>query len=70
MQSFRVKKGQRIIFNPGLGAMGFGLPAAIGACIAGGKRTICINGDGGFQLNIQELETIKRLNLPIKFFIL
>ena len=70
MQSFRVKKGQRIIFNPGLGAMGFGLPAAIGACIAGGKRTICINGDGGFQLNIQELETIRRLNLPIKFFII
>jgi acetolactate synthase-1/2/3 large subunit len=70
MQSFRVKSGQRIIFNPGLGAMGFGLPASIGACIAGEKRTICLNGDGGFQLNIQELETVKRLNLPIKFFII
>lgn len=71
MQSFRVKQGQRILNSPGLGAMGFGLPASMGACLASGKRrTICINGDGGFQLNIQELETIRRLNLPIKFFIL
>jgi acetolactate synthase-1/2/3 large subunit len=51
--------------------MGFGIPQSIGACIAGHrKRTICINGDGGFQLNIQELETIRRLKLPIKFFYL
>ena len=71
LQSFRVKEGQRILNTPGLGAMGFGLPASIGACLASGKhRTICINGDGGFQLNIQELETVRRLNLPIKYFIL
>ncbi len=71
MQSFKVKKGQRLFNNEGFGSMGFGLPASIGACIASKrKRTICINGDGGFQLNIQELETIKRLNLPIKIFIL
>jgi acetolactate synthase-1/2/3 large subunit len=70
LQSFRVKRGQRIINSPGLGAMGFGLPDAIGACIASKRRTICINGDGGFQLNIQELETVARLKLPIKFFIL
>lgn len=71
MQAFKVKKGQRIFNNEGFGSMGFGLPASIGACVASnGKRTICINGDGGFQLNIQELETVKRLNLPIKFFIL
>ncbi|MDO8554717.1 MAG: thiamine pyrophosphate-binding protein [Candidatus Micrarchaeota archaeon] len=70
-QAFRVKKEQRIINSPGLGAMGFGLPASIGACIASGKkRTICINGDGGFQLNIQELATVAGLKLPIKFFIL
>jgi acetolactate synthase-1/2/3 large subunit len=50
--------------------MGFGLPTSIGACIASGlKRTICVDGDGGFQMNIQELETVRRLNLPIKFFI-
>lgn len=71
MQTFKVKRGQRILNSPSLGAMGFGLPASIGACLASGKkRTICINGDGGFQLNIQELETVSRLKLPIKFFIL
>jgi len=70
-QAFRVKKGQRIINSPGLGSMGFGLPQSIGVCLAGGKRrTICIVGDGGLQHNIQELETLKRLNLPIKLFVL
>lgn len=70
-QTFRVKEGQRVINSPGIGAMGFGIPHTIGVCLAGNyRRTICINGDGGFQLNIQELETIKRLNLPIKFFYL
>ena len=42
-----------------------------GACLASGrKRTICVDGDGGFQLNIQELETVARLKLPIKFFVI
>jgi acetolactate synthase-1/2/3 large subunit len=71
MQAFNVKKNQRVIGMNGLGSMGTGLPSAIGACIAAGKRrTICVNGDGGFQMNIQELETIVSLNLPIKIFIL
>lgn len=71
LQAFKVKKGQVVLNNQGLGSMGFGLPASIGACIAsGGKTTVCVNGDGGFMMNIQDLETIKRLNLPIKFFIL
>lgn len=71
MQAFRVKEGMRILNSQGLGSMGFGIPAAIGACIAsGGKRTVCIDGDGGFAMNIQELETVRRLNLPIKFFVL
>jgi len=71
LQSFKVKKGQRVLNSPGIGAMGFGLPQTIGACIASGRRrTICINGDGGFQLNIQDLETVHRLGLPIKYFIL
>ena len=70
-QSFRVKKGQRVLNSPGLGSMGYGVPQTIGACIASGNRqTVCLNGDGGFQLNIQELETIHRLQLPIKFFYL
>ena len=69
--AFKVKAGQRILNNAALGAMGFGLPAAIGACLANGrKQMVCLNGDGGFQLNIQELETVARMNLPIKFFVL
>lgn len=71
MQTFRVKKGQRVFCTKGLASMGFGVPATIGACLAGGRRrTVCVNGDGGFQMNIQELETIRRLNLPIKIFVL
>lgn len=71
MQAWDVKEDQSFVFAPALGAMGFGLPMSIGACLASGrKRTICVNGDGGFQLNIQELETVHRLNLPIKFFYL
>lgn len=71
MQTFRVKKGQRVFSTKGLASMGFGVPASIGACLAGGRqRTVCVNGDGGFQMNIQELETIRRLNLPIKIFVL
>jgi len=65
------RTGQRIFHTAGLGAMGFGLPGAIGVCLAGGRqRTICVDGDGGFQFNIQELETVRRLQLPIKFFVL
>ena len=69
--SFAVKEGQRAFSTGGLGAMGFGVPAAIGACLAsGGRRTVTVDGDGGFQLNVQELETVRRLHLPIKFFVL
>ena len=69
-QAFRLKKGQKMKNAAGLGSMGFGLPYAIGACIANEKRrTILINGDGAFQLNIQELETLHRLQLPVKIFI-
>jgi len=71
MQAFRIKKGQRIQNTPGLGSMGFGLPASFGACLAsGGRRTISVIGEGGLQHNIQELETLARLKLPIKMFIL
>ncbi len=71
MQTFRVKKGQRVFCTKGLASMGYGLPSAIGACLAsGGKRTVGVNGDGGFVMNIQELETIRRLGLPIKLFVL
>ena len=70
-QAIRLKQGQRILNTPGLGSMGFGLPASFGACLAsGGRRTIGIIGDGGLQHNIQELATIARLKLPLKIFIL
>jgi len=68
---YEAKKDQRVFHNRGTGAMGFALPAAVGACLAGGgRRTICIDGDGGFQFNVQELETIRRHRLPIKIFVL
>jgi acetolactate synthase I/II/III large subunit len=69
--AYRVRAGQRVLLTTALGAMGYGLPASIGACLAGGRRrTVCVDGDGGLQLNIQELETIHRLGLPIKLFVL
>jgi acetolactate synthase I/II/III large subunit len=71
LQTFQFKMGQRALNSPGIGAMGFGLPQSMGACVASGKRTtVCVNGDGGFQLNIQELETVRRLDLPVKYFVL
>jgi len=71
LQSIKIKKGMRIFNTPGLGSIGFGISAALGACLASNKKkTICIEGDGGFIMNIQELEVIRRLNLPIIFFVL
>ncbi|MGA8669987.1 MAG: thiamine pyrophosphate-binding protein [Terracidiphilus sp.] len=65
------RNGQRIYHTAGLGAMGYGLPMALAVCIGSGRRrTILVDGDGGFQFNIQELETASRLKLPVKFFIL
>jgi len=66
-----LKEGQRLFLTTALGAMGNGLPGLVGACIANGRRrTIGVDGDGGLQLNIQELETARRLELPIKLFVL
>ena len=71
LTAFKVKNGQRVFHNKGTGAMGLSQPAAIGACLGSGlRRTISVDGDGGFQMNIQELETIRRLNLPVKFFVI
>lgn len=71
MQTFRVKEGQRVFTTKGLASMGYGLPSTIGASLAsGGKRTVSVQGDGGFQMNIQELETLRRLQLPVKIFVL
>lgn len=70
-QAGEVKKGQRIFWNKGSASMGYGLPASIGACIYNNKnKIICLDGDGSIMMNIQELQTIKHYNLPIKIFIL
>ncbi len=69
-QSLKPKQQQRVLFSGGFGSMGFALPAAIGASLATGKRAIVITGDGGFQMNIQELEVIRRRKLPIKIFVI
>jgi acetolactate synthase-1/2/3 large subunit len=69
MQTFKLKK-QRMFSNFGNSSMGYALPSAIGAAIGTGKQIICIDGDGGFQMNIQELQTVKNYNLPIKIIIL
>jgi acetolactate synthase-1/2/3 large subunit len=70
IQAMQIKNGQRHIVNSGCASMGYGLPAAVGACFANRKnRVICLEGDGSIQLNIQELETIKYHNLPIKIFL-
>jgi acetolactate synthase-1/2/3 large subunit len=69
-QSLRLKGGQRFLTSGGMGSMGFALPTALGAAIANTTAPcMVIAGDGGFQTNIQELETIRRCNLPIKMVI-
>ena len=64
-----LKSKQRLITSTGLGEMGYGLPAAIGAAIASKKEVLCLNCDGGMMLNLQELQTIVHYDLPIKIFI-
>lgn len=70
-QSFRLKRGQRMIISGGMGAMGFALPAALGAAkAAAGTRVIAIAGDGGIQVNIQDLDSIVQHRLPVKVVVL
>ena len=70
MQSFMQKKGQIIINNKALASMGYGLSGAIGASIANpDKRTILVEGDGGFAQNLQEIATVVANNLNLKIFI-
>lgn len=70
-QTATIKQGQRLYTNSGDASMGYDLPAAIGACFANpGRRVICIAGDGSIMMNLQELETIKNYNLPIKIILL
>lgn len=69
-QAFEFKEGQRYIHDFNNTAMGYALPAAIGASLAlGNKPVVCVTGDGSLQMNIQELATVLRHNLPIRIFL-
>jgi acetolactate synthase-1/2/3 large subunit len=69
--AFPTLHSQRLFHTAGLGAMGFGVPMAIAVALANpGREVIAVDGDGGFMFNVQELETIRRLQLPIKFFVM
>jgi acetolactate synthase-1/2/3 large subunit len=69
-QAGKLKNGQRLISNSGSASMGYDLPAAIGAAVARGARTVCLAGEGSLQMNVQELQTIVGHNLPVKIFVL
>jgi acetolactate synthase-1/2/3 large subunit len=69
-QRYRSSSPRGFITSGGLGAMGFALPAAVGVQLAKPETCVlCVSGDGGFQMNIQELATVHRLGLPIKMVI-
>jgi acetolactate synthase-1/2/3 large subunit len=69
-QSARLRTGQRLFSDSGCAPMGFDLPAAIGACVAHGRRRVtCVAGDGSIMLNVQELQTLRGHSLPVKLFI-
>lgn len=68
---FRNRPGQRVFLTSGLGAMGYGLPAAIGACFANGRKPmVAVESDGSLQLNIQEFATMRAFDLPICLVVL
>jgi acetolactate synthase-1/2/3 large subunit len=69
MQMWEFKKNQLLFSSYGNSPMGYGLPAAIGAYFATGKPIICTVGDGGLQMNIQELQTVVNYDIPIKIFV-
>lgn len=70
-QSLELQEEQRFLTSGGMGSMGFGLPAGIGSAVAlKGQPVVVIAGDGSFQCNIQELQTVVRLGLPIKMVVI
>lgn len=70
-QAYVIQKGSRMANNSAIASMGYGLPAAIGTCIGGGRRmTICLEGDGSIMMNLQELQTVLTNRLPVKIFLI
>jgi len=71
LQTYQLNKDQRLFTNVGCASMGYGLPAAIGACVGNNRQNIiCIEGDGSIMMNLQELETVVGNNLPIKIILI
>lgn len=69
--NYVIKRDARFLINSAIASMGYGLPAAIGACISrGGCMTVCLEGDGSIMMNLQELQTILTNRLPIKIFLI
>lgn len=69
--NYEIQKDARFLINSGVASMGYGLPAAIGACIAHDRQpTICLEGDGSIMMNLQELQTVLTNQLPIKIFLI
>ena len=70
-QAARLQRGQRLFSNSGSASMGYDLPAAVGAAVARrGRRVVCLAGDGSLQMNIQELQTVRHHQLPVKLFVM
>lgn len=69
-QSSVVGEGTRVYLSAGLGAMGYSLPAAVGVALATGRTTLAVMGDGGAQMNIQELNYVAKERLPVKAVVL
>ena len=69
-QSGETQCGQRIFWNSGCASMGYDVPASLGASVGSGRMTVCLAGDGSFMMNMQEMQTIRHHNLPIKVFLL
>ncbi len=70
-QAAKIKRGQRLYHNGGSAPMGYDIPGALGAAVALGdqRRIVCLAGDGSIMMNLQEMQTIRGLNLPVKIFI-
>lgn len=70
-QCYEIQRNSRFMNNSAVASMGYGLPAAIGTCIAGSRKTtICLEGDGSIMMNLQELQTILTNKLPVKIFLI
>ena len=69
MQAITLKEGQRLFTNKAVAPMGYGVPASIGAYYGNAKKIFCIEGDGGMQMNVQELQVLSQYSLPIKIIV-